>query len=56
MIEFEQFIPAIFIIAVIGMWLTSILFILKHSKQKENKLNTNYKKLYSQKKSSEVRL
>ena len=54
--EFKQFIPAIFIIVIIGMWVSSILCLLKYSKQKENKLKADYKNLFKQKKSSEVRL
>ena len=48
----ELYIPLITII----LWLATIIFMTLKNKRRENKLKTDYKKLYSQKKSSEVRL
>ncbi len=54
--EFEQYMPAIFIIVVIGLWLSSLLFVMNLSKQKQDDAKKKYKELFKQKKSSEVRL
>ena len=54
--EFKQFIPAIYIIIVTALWLSSLLFVMNLSKQKQDDARKRYKELFKQKKSSEVRL
>jgi len=53
--ELKQFLPMLFIVVGVVIWLTTILFLLNRSNQKEKILNKKYKDLYKQKKSSEVR-